>query len=111
MHDTQKLYIITRNDLTPGMQAAQAVHAAFEFVSRYPKHAFRWMDQSNHICVLAVDHWRELIMLKSEAEIAGLKCILFREPDLDNEITAIAIEAHPEASRLVERLELALTQY
>jgi hypothetical protein len=49
-----------------------------------------------------VDLWR----LCSAAAADGLRYLGFREPDLDDALTAVALE--PAAARLVARLPLAL---
>ena len=110
MHDTQKLYIVTRRDLAPGMQVAQSVHAAFEFARIHPIVTEHWMEISNNICVLAVKDEMELAGLYIAAKFLHLDCIDFREPDLDDEMTAIAIEPNELSQRLVRDLDLALKQ-
>lgn len=108
MHDAQKLYIVTRRDLAPGMQVAQSVHAAFEFAKIHPLVTEAWMEQSNNICVLAVDDETQLAALYIAAKFLHLDCVEFREPDLDDEMTAIAIEPNDVSQRLVRDLDLAL---
>lgn len=108
MHDTEKLYIVTRRDIAPGLQVAQSVHAAFEFAMVHPIVTEHWIKNSNNICVLSVEDELELMALYFNAKMLNLDAIAFREPDLDNEFTAIAIEPCPESKRLVSRLELAL---
>lgn len=110
MHNTQKLYIVTRRDLTPGMQAAQSVHAAFEFARTHPLITEHWMENSNNICVLAVENEIELIGLLGATKMLNLDSVAFYEPDVGNELTAIAIEPCDISQRLVSRLDLALTQ-
>lgn len=108
MHDTQKLYIITRRDLAPGMQVAQSVHAAFEFARIHPIVTEHWMETSNNICVLAVDDEIALIGLYATTKMLNLDSVDFYEPDLGNELTAIAIEPNELSQRLVRDLDLAL---
>lgn len=48
-----RLRIIVRNDLDPGPQAAQAVHAAMAWQAQHPAEAARWAAESNTVALLA----------------------------------------------------------
>lgn len=48
-----RLRIVTRADLVPGLQTAQAVHAALAWQVEHPTVAAAWMATSNTIIVLA----------------------------------------------------------
>ena len=63
-----KLYIITRNDLIPGSQMAQVIHAYREFIEEHTESEKLWYEKSNHICVLAVKNLLELEKLERKAE-------------------------------------------
>lgn len=111
MHDTAKLFIVTRRDIAPGYQAAQSVHAAFEFAKVFPEVTKEWMTISNYICVLSVASETELKRVYKQAYFQMLDCIYFLEPDLNDQMTAIAIGPSPEAERLVSEYDLALKEY
>ena len=49
-----KLYVVVRADLSPGVQAAQALHAHRAFVAEYPEVERVWFETSNTISIL----WR-----------------------------------------------------
>jgi len=49
---TQKLYIVTRSDLSPGAQAVQGMHALVEFVMRNPEKARLWYEGGNTLVFL-----------------------------------------------------------
>lgn len=67
-----KLYVLVRNDLAPGLQMAQAVHAATAFVHLHPD---LYLATPN-VVVLSVPDEESLI---AHATPDG---VLFREPDL-----------------------------
>jgi len=101
-----KLYLIVRSDLPLGAQAVQAAHAMRGFVAEHPEVEREWFEQSNYLALLESPDEPSLTRLAEDATRRGFRVSLFREPDRDNEVTAIALE--PAAKRLVQRLPLAL---
>lgn len=106
LKEGDKLYLITRNDLSPGYQAVQSCHAIRQFVEEHPDIDSAWFKESNYIALLQVENEEQLESLLLKASTRGIKCTYFREPDLSNELTAIALE--PAAKNLCKRLPLAL---
>ena len=102
-----RLYLVTRADLSPGQQAVQAAHALRAFVATHPEADAHWFRTSNTLVLLAVADEQALGELAARAGDRGIPCAPFREPDQANELTAIAL-GH-EARRLCARLPLALT--
>lgn len=47
-----RLRIVVRGDLPPGLQAAQAVHAAMAWQAEHPARAAAWMRDSNTVAIL-----------------------------------------------------------
>lgn len=103
-----KFYIVTRRDLSPGYQLAQSVHAALDFSLEYPELTKDWHSISNYICLLAAKDESELAALSDRLKKKDLKFIVFTEPDLNNEITAIAIEPGKRTRRVTSSFPLAL---
>ena len=87
----QKLYIITRQDLLPGLQAAQITHAAVDFIFKYPEQAQQWRNNSNYVVALSVANEAELTKLAINLVKTDIDYCLFKEPDLNEELTAIAV--------------------
>jgi peptidyl-tRNA hydrolase len=102
----RKLYVVTRGDLSPGQQAVQACHAGQEFIFEHPREAESWHLRSNTLALLVLPSEAELESLARAAEDLRVPVTRFREPDRDNELTAIALGY--QAQRLVSRLPLAL---
>lgn len=102
--------MVTRSDLTPGLQAAQAVHAAFQFSMAHPEIVSEWVSSSNFLVVVAVEDEDSLLNLAATAIERGLVIQVVREPDLDDAVTAIAIEPGDPARRLCSALPLALRE-
>ena len=67
----------------------------------------RWFETSNTLAVLSVPDLDALQALRSRAEILGLVFSLFREPDLGDEPTALALEPSRFSQRLCQGLPLA----
>lgn len=105
-----RLYIIVRGDLKHGQQLAQSVHAAFEFYHHNPSITSEWIDSSNYVVCLNVDDEESLISKAKEADSIGIVYRLIREPDLNFEATALALQPGPEARTLCAQLPLALRQ-
>lgn len=93
MKPNQKLYVVTRRDLSPGAQAVQGMHALVEFSMYYPSEYQEWYRESNHLCFLSVATERDLESLCTKVFKAGVKHCMFREPDFGMSLTAITIEA------------------
>lgn len=84
-----RLYCVVDSSLPPGLAAAQAVHAAVEYCSTYRRAARRWRRKSNTVVILKADSAKlhELAELKDSAGCATVK---WHEPDLGEQLTAIA---------------------
>lgn len=81
----KKLYVIVRKDLTPSQRAVQAGHAVAEYLLHSPK---QWKNET--LIYLGVKSLTQLKNIKRKLGFRGVKFTEWREPDLNNEITAIA---------------------
>lgn len=97
-----KLYIVLEAGLASGLKMAQAVHAAFLFGEQYPHLKDYWYHESNNVAILQQD---DIVSLAERLESAGMRISRFHEPDLNDQLTAIAVE--PEARRMLADLKLA----
>jgi hypothetical protein len=95
----KRLYIVVRDDLAPGMQIAQACHAAHEYGT------FGSDDVGDNLVVLSASPAR-LTQLAAQAAALSLSHCAFFEPDLGNSLTALALSGS--ARPLVSTLPLAL---
>lgn len=100
----QKLYVIVRSDLAPGLQLAQACHALRLFAADHPEVDKAWYEGSSNLVVLQAPSEEELLALAARA--GEVPTSVFREPDLGDEVTAIALG--PTGAGLVSQLPLAL---
>jgi len=101
-----KLFIVVRNDLKPGLQAAQAVHAKELFSREHPELNDKWYERSNNVVVLQVPDCAALIDLKGRLCRQKVTLSVFEEPDLGNAPTALACSDG--AEHLLSSLALAL---
>lgn len=109
MHDFKmgdKLYIVTRHDLSPGQQAVQGMHALREFVATHPEIDQAWYTSSNFIAFLSVDDEEKLETLCDRAWMAKVHFATFRESDLNDSLTAVCLS--PNAAKLCKGMKLAL---
>jgi len=91
----KRLYVLTRNDLGLAYQAVQGAHAVAQFVLDYPDNEWK----NGYLIFLAVENdgdlWDWLYKLESQNKMKSTeKKILFsifQEPDLDYELTAVAV--------------------
>ena len=107
----EKLIVITRRDLTPGYQAVQAAHAAIEFQHEHPEIAKEWNTCSKYLIFLTVENEEELLFFLEKIKYYNLKYTIFREPDIDNQLTAIALEPCEKSRKLTSNLPLALREF
>lgn len=103
-----KLRIITRADLSPGAQAAQAVHGALAFAAAHPALTKVWMRESNVVVLLVVPDGKALNALLRQAQWKQLDHALFVEPDMRNALTCIVLAPGEKAQKLCSMLPLAL---
>jgi len=94
--------------MSQGYQGVQSIHAAIQFAFEHPDINKEWFENSNYLGFLSVQDERELHSLIEEANKKNIKLSIFKEPDIDNQITAIALAPSPDARRLCSRLPLAL---
>jgi len=91
----KRLYVLTRNDLGAVYQSVQGAHAVAQFMLDYPDNEWK----NGYLIFLAVENekelydWKEQVVFKNSTKsilkqtpISG-----FFEPDLDNQLTAIAV--------------------
>ena len=98
-----KLYIIVRDDLPTGLQAAQACHAMREYQEQHPQLERVWYDTSKTLVILkCTDIWS----LAREANLAKVPIALNFEPDLQGALTAIAIGPGRATRKLLQTLPL-----
>lgn len=111
MQRYEKLYIVTRRDLAPGLQAAQVAHAAFQFSHDHRPLASQWLQESNYLIILSVEDEKALEKLGNQADELNLPVTRFTEPDIGDELTAISIAPSPQTVELCQELPLALREY
>ena len=94
--------------MTVAQQAVQGIHAAIHFSRVYKERCGEWYKNSEHLALLAVKNEEELVKLLQRAEEMAILGVEFREPDLDNQITAICLDAGEKTKKLCSQLKLAL---
>ena len=94
-----KLYVIVRSDLKPGLQTAQALHAGMSWCKIYD-------EVPTNVVVLSVPALEDLSVLGDQLRDKACRSFCFHEPDLNDQATAIAVGG--EASKFLANLPLAL---
>ena len=93
-----KMYVFLRKDLPSKYAAVQGGHALAEYMLKNPMQAAKW---GNHTLIyLQVDNEKEMIKLEKELLEQNEIFASFREPDIGDELTAIAICSNPERFKL-----------
>ena len=105
-----KLIVVVRRDLTPAYQAVQGGHALAEFCLQHSDIANSWHKNSNYLAYLSVKDENEMLFLIDKAQSRGITISIFREPDIDNQVTAIAIEPSEASRKLCRNLPCALKE-
>lgn len=106
--EQSKLYVVVRNDLQPSYQAVQAAHAGIQFQHEYPVISREWHEKSKYLVHLSARDINHLETLIQKAQLKDINVSIFREPDIDNEITAVAFEPSDLSKKLLSNLPLAL---
>lgn len=82
-----KLYVVVRNDLSTPQKAVQAGHAATEWVLENKHQIPAWNKTLVYVTAKDKEH---LERIKDKFVWNEINCTAFYEPDIGNEITAIA---------------------
>jgi len=88
----------------------QSAHAAVDFQHQHPDISKKWNTQSNYLIILSVENEEQLLLYLEKIRYRGIKHTVFREPDIGNQITAIAIEPGENSRKLTSKLPLALKE-
>lgn len=97
--------------MSAGYQATQSAHALAEFSNEHPILYKDWYYFSKAITLLAVPNEDELKYLISKLSEKKILFSIFIEPDINNQVTAIAIAPSLEAKKLCSSIPLALKEY
>lgn len=101
-----RLYIVTRSDIPLGFASAQCAHAAFQFARDQWERTAPWMRDSQWLVIVTVSDEGSLEDLAFRAAQQTLPHSRWREPDRDNELTAVAIAPGRGARLLCANLPL-----
>jgi hypothetical protein len=81
-----------------------------QFTHDHPDVDEFWFKNSNYIALLSVENEKALENLIALANIKNIRLAIFREPDIGDQITAVAFEPGEQSRRLCSRLKLALNE-
>lgn len=99
--------MVTHSGLTAGYQVAQTAHAVANF-ARFDSDAFtNWHSNSQYLVALQTPCAEALEDLLARALAAELTVHPFREPDIEDQLTAIAFSPDPRNKRFLACLPLA----
>jgi len=101
----RKLFVVVREDLPVPQQGVQSMHALHEYIFEHPERAFEWRTTSSTLAWLSVADEKALGVLLDRAIDRDISVAAFREPDRNNEMTAIAIG--PEGKKITQGLKKA----
>lgn len=79
-----------------------------QFTEDFPDLDKHWFENSNYLVCLSAPDLKSLTAIRDGALALGLAVSSFYEPDLNNELTAIAVAPSDAARKLLSRLPLAL---
>lgn len=85
-----RLYVIVRADLPAGLQLAQSVHAFDALEQSRPDVVCAWRGSKANLIVLHATDRAELEQTAARLARAGVAYERFFEPDIGNDLTAIA---------------------
>ena len=106
---SNKLIVVTRKDLKPGSQIAQAIHSISQFSLEHHQIFKQW--GNNYIVCLSIENENKLINLIQKLQDNQIKFSVFTEPDLGGQVTSICIEGSEKASKLTSSFPLSLKEF
>lgn len=101
--------IITKDDLTPGYKVVQSAHALADFAVKFENEFKQWQMGSNYLCCLEASE-SKIERILHRLDDLEIKYHKFMEPDIGNQMTAIAVEAisREQHKQLFKNLSLTL---
>ena len=84
----QYFFVLVRTDLPLSQQLCQAVHAAYEA----GLHLTEPTNKIHYTVVCQIPDEESLLKAQYDIERRGIRTVLFREPDIGNQATALATE-------------------
>ncbi len=108
LQNNSKLVVVTRQDLSPGLQAVQSAHSAIDFLFKHPELAKEWHTVSNYLIFVSAKDEKELEFLSEKCKLKKVIHTVFRESDLENQITAICLEPSEQTQKLISSFPLTL---
>ncbi len=105
-----KLVTITRQDITPGYQVVQTAHAIADFAHDHSDQFKQWKLESNSIITLAVKDEESLINLFYKLKDKTPYITAFREPDINDQMTALCVYGSLEIRKMLCNIPLALKE-
>lgn len=102
--------IVVREDLTQGYKVVQTAHAIADFSVKYEQEFKQWQMGSNYLCCLEATEFK-INQLIDKLDSLSIKHHVFREPDIENQMTAIAVEAlsREQHKKLFKKFKLTLS--
>lgn len=91
----KRLYVLINNQLSPVYGCVQGGHAVAQYLLDHPKQ--EWNNQYLIYVYADVEKW------KKKFDFYKIDYSMFREPDLDNTLTALAVE---DEGRMFKNLKL-----
>ena len=91
---------------------AQVAHATTEFAFNQTQAFNKWLVDSKYIVVLVEENLKALMELAKRLKDAGLRISLNYEPDLEYQLTALAVspEDFEKAKKMLRHLPLAFAE-
>lgn len=105
-----KLYVVTRADLSPGQQATQSTHAALKFAVEHFALTRAWFEDSTYLVLLQVPDEEALQAVVNRLDDGDTFITQWHEPDLGNSLTAICVEPDESIERKLSSLPLLLKE-
>ena len=97
-----KMFVLIRKDLPSTYRGVQGGHALAEFLLRHPVQGQEW---NNHTLIyLGIENQASLEEWSQKLTEKGIIHVGFREPDIGNELTAIATYGNEEEYKCLRLL-------
>ena len=87
-----------------------STHSVVQFIFEHPEISKKWFKEP-YLAHLSVENETELKNLMAKLSKLNITYSVFREPDINNQITSITIEPSDKTRRMVSNLPLMLKEF
>jgi hypothetical protein len=103
-----RLYVVTRQDLTPEVQARQLCRALMKFKSEFPEIGRHWYAKQSRALIAVVPAEDTLRSIWQEVLGKNIRASAVCDSSLQRHFNAVVFEYSPKMRRLLSKLDFSI---